>query len=253
MRLVDTHCHLYDVRAFPDTARTVAEAEEAGVDRLIVIGIDAETSRHALGLADKFPGVYAAVGWHPNYAAKFEDIAEIRDLAGHPKAVAIGEIGMDFYWDHATPEEQRSCLRAHLDLAYETGKPIVYHCRDAYDDLLSLLELEPRHGSVFHCFAGDDLHLERCLALGCMFGVDGPITYPKNEDLRQQFARIPADRILVETDSPYLTPVPHRGKKNHPANVAYVNEALATVRQKSAFDMAAITTENAVRFFGLSD
>jgi TatD DNase family protein len=251
MRLVDTHCHLYDERAFPHPADTVLAARNAGIDRMVVIGIDADTSRRAIALAERLDGVFAVVGWHPNHAAQFEGIDEIRDLSRHPKVVAIGEIGLDYYWDHATPDQQRSCLRAHLDLAYETGKPIVYHCRDAYDDLVSLLENEPRHPSVFHCFAGDEGHLKRCLALGAMFGVDGPVTFPKNDALRAQFARIPADRILIETDSPYMAPVPYRGKSNQPAYVAHVNEALAKARGISTEECAALTTGNAERFFAL--
>ena len=254
MRLIDTHCHLYDEKAFPDSRSSVAEAAAAGVDRLVVVGIDSETSKQAIALADGFPGVYAVVGWHPTSAGEYSRAAlgEIEKMLAHPKVVAVGEIGLDFYWDKSTPEQQYVCLEDQLDLASRCDKPVVFHCRDANDELITFLERRPPHPYLFHCFSGDAGHAERAVKLDCYFGVDGPITYPKNDELRSIFAFLPADRIVVETDSPYMAPVPNRGKRNRPAWVTYVNESLARARRISVDECAELTTANAERFFRLS-
>jgi TatD DNase family protein len=252
--LIDTHCHLNDSEAFPDPGEAVAEAWEAGVTRLLVVGIDSESCRRALDLADQFPGVYAIVGRHPNSSAGFDDAAlrELEEMMSHPRVVALGEIGLDFYWDFATPDEQRSALLAQLELARRVSKPVVIHCRDAYPQLLDILEREPRHPILFHCFMGDAQDARRALELGASFGVDGPITYKSAHPLREVLAQIPLDRMVVETDAPYMTPVPHRGKRNRPAYVRFVNAALAELHGVSESECARITTANAERFFGLT-
>jgi len=252
--MVDTHCHLYDHEAFPDPEIVVAKAADAGVNRLIVIGIDVATSEAAIKLADRFPSVFAAVGFHPNHAYDYSEanLEVITNLAKHPKVVAIGEIGLDYHWDFATPEQQRAALDAQLDLAESINKPIVFHCREAYDELLATLEARGQSlQGVFHCFAGDQSHAQRVLDLGCHLGFDGPLTYKKNEALREIAKHCPEDRLLIETDAPYLSPEPLRGKKNEPANVALVLAKLAEVRETSLVDMEAITTRNAEALFGL--
>jgi TatD DNase family protein len=250
--LIDTHCHLNDAKAFPDPASALAEAREAGVERVIVVGVDAEDGRRALKLADQFEEVYAIVGWHPNYTSSYTDagLREIEAMLLHPKVVALGEIGLDFHWQYATLEQQRKALFDQLDLAARMGKPVVFHCREAYPALLDILESRPVHPYLFHCFAGDESDAARAVALGCYFGVDGPITYKKSTQLREIFASLPRGRIVVETDSPYMSPEPLRGKPNKPANVALVNAGLAAALGISAEDCAALTTENAKRFFG---
>jgi len=252
--LIDTHCHLNDERAFPDPEAVVAEAREAGVDRLIVVGIDTESSRSALALAERFDGVFAVVGWHPTSAAAFSEseLSAIEAMLTHPRVVAVGEIGLDFYWDKSTPEQQHACLEAQLDLAARHGKPVVFHCRDANDELLSFLEARPVQPYLFHCFSGDAGHAARALALGAYLGVDGPITYPKNEAMRAMFGELPRDRVVVETDAPYMAPVPYRGKPNRPAWVAHVAAMLASVWGVSDKECASTTTENAERFFRLA-
>lgn len=253
MRLIDTHCHLNDTKAFPDPAATVEEAKRAGVEQLVVVGVDEQTSRAALGLADRFEGVYAVVGWHPTSAASYRpvDIKAIEEMLGHPKAVAVGEIGFDFYWDKSTPEEQERCLCDHLELAARVAKPVVFHCRDAYDELLEYLERSPPLKYLFHCFAGNATHAKRAMALDAYFGFDGPITYPKNDSLREIARSLPRDRIVIETDSPYMAPVPHRGKLNKPAWVAFVNDALAAAIGATPQECATTTSANAARFFGI--
>lgn len=253
MRLVDTHCHLNDAKAFPDPARTVEESREAGVDRLIVVGVDEESSRQAIEVAESHEGVFAIVGWHPTSAAAYESarLGAIEEMLEHPKVVAVGEVGLDFYWDKSTPEQQYRCLEDHLDLAERTGKPVVFHCRDANDELLTFLEGRAQVPYLFHCFSGDEGHAQRALALGALLGVDGPVTYPKNDALRAILADAPLERVVVETDSPYMAPVPFRGQRNRPAWVVYVNRALAATKGISEEECAAATTANAERFFGI--
>lgn len=251
--LIDTHCHLNDAKAFPDPEQTIEEAREAGVDRLIVVGVDAEDSERALELADRHEGVYAIVGWHPNYTASYSDsgLSEIESMLSHPKVVALGEIGLDLHWEYATLDQQRRALFDQLDLAARSDMPVVFHCREAYPLLLDILEARPRLPYLFHCFAGDADDAARAMALGACVGVDGPVTYKKSAALRDVLRSIPRDRLVLETDSPYLSPEPFRGKPNKPANVSLVNEALASTLGISAEECAALTTSNAARFFRL--
>lgn len=252
MTLVDTHCHLNDRRAFPDPSGAVAEAVAAGVERLIVVGIDTESSRYAVELTERFAEVFAVVGWHPIHAGDYQpaELAAVREMLGHPKVVALGEIGLDFYRDHATPEAQYRCLTDQLDLAAETGAPVVFHCRDAYPQLLDVLEKRPPDACLFHCFAGDADDARRATALGAYFGVDGPVTYKSNDAYRSLLATLPRDRIVVETDSPWMTPVPFRGQPNRPVWVTHVNTGLARALSLSDADCAALTSANAHAFFG---
>ncbi len=253
--MIDTHCHLNFPSAFPDPAAEIAYARESGVDRLIVVGCDLESSHKAVELANQFAEIYAVVGFHPTYTAHYtpEGLREVEEMLKHPKAVAIGEIGLDYHWDYATPEQQYRALRDQLDLAVSLDLPVVFHCREAYPDLLDLLE-ERRDPvpMLFHCFAGDATDARRAMALDCYFGVDGPLTYKKAEDLRTMVKDLlPRDRLVIETDAPYLTPTPHRGKPNRPGYVALVSSMLATVWEVSREEAAKQTTENAVRFFRL--
>lgn len=251
--LIDTHCHINFPDKFPDPAATIAEAKANGVTHLFAVGCDPESSQAAIDLASQFPDVYAIVGWHPTYVQDYrkETLQEIRRMLAHPKALAIGEIGLDYHWDYSTPEQQRIALDDQLNLAVELDKPVVFHCREAYPDLLTILESRPIHPYLIHCWAGDASDVERALALGCIFGVDGPISYKKSDELRNIFRMLPKDRVVIETDSPYLTPEPYRGKPNKPAYVKYVAEALAKVWDISSDEVAQITTENALRFFRL--
>ncbi|HLK17175.1 MAG TPA: TatD family hydrolase [Fimbriimonadaceae bacterium] len=252
--LIDTHCHLNLRDKFPDPEPVVAAAREEGVDRLVVVGIDEATSRHAVELAERFEGVFATVGWHPTSTANFQAswLEPIRELAGHPKVVAIGEIGLDYYWPDSPPADQERALLAQLDLAAELGKPVVYHCRDAYPALLSLLEARTQPGAqVMHCFGGHAEDARRAVALDLYFGVDGPVTYKNAAELRETLKTIPRDRLVLETDSPFLPPVPFRGKPNVPAFVPYIARGLGDTLGLSETEIAALTTANAERLFRL--
>lgn len=250
--LIDTHCHLNLVEHFPDPGAEVAHARTMDVERIVVVGVDLETSQIALDLADRFPEVFAVVGIHPNHSADFKAgmIEEVREMLSHPKSAALGEIGLDYHWDFASRDQQYVALTAQLDLAAELDVPVVLHCREAYSDLLDILER--RQGRfLLHCFSGDANDAAKAVAMGCYFGVDGPLTYKSASDYRELVRTLPRDRIVVETDAPYLTPVPHRGKPNRPGFVSYVNAMLAMLWGVDPLESASITTENAKRFFRL--
>ena len=220
---------------------------------MALVGIDFETSRRAIELAEQHEGVYAVVGWHPNSASKWSGamFRELEEVSKHPLAVAIGEIGLDYHWDFATSEQQKDCLIDQLDLASQLKKPVVFHCRKAYDDLLDILESRPAHDYLFHCFSGDDSHAKRVDRLGSIIGVDGPLTYKKSDELRALCKRWPQDRVVLETDSPYLSPEPYRGKPNHPSYLPYINQALAKCWDITPEESAKQTFKNGQRFFGI--
>ena len=248
--LIDTHCHLNLLEHFPDPASEVVHARSMGVDRLIVVGIDIVTSQVAIDLAERFPEVYAVVGIHPNHSADFqpEMLNRIREMLAHSKVVALGEIGLDYHWDFATRDQQYAALAAQLDLAAELDVPVVFHCREAYGDLLDILERR-RGKFLLHCFSGNAEDASRAVAMDCYFGVDGPLTYKSANDLRALVRSLPRERVIVETDAPYLTPVPHRGKPNRPGYVSYVGAMLAAIWEVSSEEAARQTTFNAERFF----
>jgi TatD DNase family protein len=250
--LVDTHCHL-DLEHFDaDRAAVVARAREAGVDRILVPGIDLAACRRAVILADQYAEVYAAVGIHPNEGEGFstETLAALRDLARHPRVVAVGEIGIDLYWKRVPVEVQERVFREQLALAEELGLPVIIHDRDAHAEVMGVLrEQAPRAGVVLHAFSGDAAMAEEALAAGFYLGVDGPLTYKKNDGLRSIFARAPEARILVETDAPYLTPEPRRGQRNEPAYVRLVADKLAEVRGAAPVSLAPALAANAARLF----
>ena len=251
--LVDTHCHLDFEQFDPDREAVLARAREAGVTRIIIPGVDLAACRRAVALAEREPEVYAAVGIHPN---SIEDLTpagwvELRELVKHPKVVGIGEIGIDLYWRKMSLTDQEAAFRAQVRLADEAGKPVIVHDRDAHAEVLAVLQdLRPARGGVLHAFSGDQRMAEAALELGWYLGVDGPVTYKKNDALRAVFAAAPLERVLVETDAPYLTPQPRRGQRNEPAYVRWVVEKVAELRGISMTAAAAATTRNAARLFG---
>jgi TatD DNase family protein len=254
LELFDTHCHLNLPEHFPDPDADIERAKAAGVSRLAVVGIDLESCDRAIALAERHEGVYAIVGWHPNSAAEFSEAAlnQISDMLAHPKVVALGEIGLDYHWDFATPDQQRACLADQLALAEESGMPVVFHCRKAYDDLLDILEARPPRPYLFHCFSGDAGHAYRVRKLDGWIGVDGPLTYKKSNDLRSVVADWPRNRLVLETDSPYLSPEPHRGKPNHPSYLTLVNQRLAACWNVEPEVSGIQTTSNACGIFGIA-
>jgi len=253
MRMIDSHAHLDD-RAFDkDRAALIAKlhAEEIGA---ITVGASLESSRAAVRLAERHRGLWATVGAHP-HGARFVDrktIEEFARLAARPCVVAIGEIGLDYYRDLSPRDVQRRVFSEQLALAAAVDLPIVLHNRESTDDLLAILrDRAEAHRGVVHSFLGDASLAETFLGLGLHLGVGGPLTFPKNGALRAAVKGTPLDRMLLETDCPYLTPVPYRGRRNEPAYIRYVAEAIAELKGISPENVASQTAENACRLFGL--
>ncbi len=249
--MIDSHTHL----AFcePPDAELVEAAVEAGVTRMLTVGTNGATCRAALQAAEDFPQVYAAVGRHPNEAAGFDDadLAELEALAAHPKCVAIGETGLDYYRDHAPPADQARAFAAQIELAGELDKPLIIHTRAAEDDTLATLTA--RAGGlrvILHCFSMAP-RIEQCLQHpDWWISFAGNVTYPKAEDLRTAALRVPAGRLLVETDAPFLAPQPVRGRPNQPAYVVHTAQALAVERRVGYEELEAAVEASAVDLFG---
>ena len=247
--MIDTHAHLDACADRPSAL--LRRARDAGVDRVVTVGTGIESSREAVALADRHDEVFAVLGIDPHQAggSEADRIDELRELFTHEKAVAVGETGLDFFRDHASPESQRRLFEAQLDLASELGKPVVIHNRDADDDTARVLA--GFDGTVvLHCFSSPGL-LEPALDRGYYVSFAGNVTFPKAEALRSAAARVPATRILAETDSPYLAPQPRRGRPNEPANVVHTVDVLAAARGKSSDELAAQIDANASVAFSL--
>ena len=257
MQLVDTHCHLDEDSFSEDVEVVVQTAIDNGVAAIVTIGTDANSSRRSVELAERFPSVYAVVGIHPNYtaAAVTGDWDVIEELARLEQVVAVGETGLDRYWDYAPPELQRDYFLRHLDLSRRISKPFVVHCRDADDEVREMLRKDAENGplnGVMHSFCQSAESAAECLALGMHLSFTGMLTFKRNDELRAIAAGLPKDRLFVETDAPYLAPVPYRGKRNEPAYVQHTLNSLAEAHGLSPEEMAAITTANSCRFFGIA-
>lgn len=254
MPIFDTHAH-YDSSAFnPDREAVLAALPEAGVALVVDPGCDLPTSRAALALAEQFPHVYAAVGIHPEDCAGYTDadLDALRQLCRHDKAVAIGEIGLDYYWAENPPREfQQQVFRRQLELALELDMPVIIHDREAHGDCLAIVKEYPGLRGVFHCFSGSPEMAAELLKRGWYLGFDGPITYKNAKRAPEVAAITPLDRILVETDSPYMTPVPFRGKRNDSRYLPYVLEKLAEWKGVTTEEMTDITFANGKRLFGI--
>jgi len=248
--MIDSHTHLTSCEPPPE--QLVSEAERAGVRRMLTVGTDGESCRAALQLAEDFPQVYVAIGRHPNYATGFDDadLAELKALAAHPRCRAIGETGLDFYRQTASREDQERAFAAHIQLARETDKPLVIHTRSADDDTLSMLGGQAEGLRVIlHCFSMPD-RLDACLERGYWISFAGNVTYPPNAALRVAARDVPAERLLVETDAPYLTPQAVRKERNQPANVTLTAEVVAAERGVSYEQLEAQVERNAAELFG---
>ncbi|MCL6626435.1 TatD family hydrolase [Alicyclobacillus shizuokensis] len=255
--LFDSHCHLFDDRFRDDLDAVLKRARQAGVTGFVVPGVDLATGEQALALARQHGDIYAAVGLHPESLAEasLADVPAIAALTQDERVVAVGEIGLDYYWDTAPRDVQQEVLRAQLRLAKERRLPVIIHNRDATLDTVRLLEEEaaPELTGVMHCFSADWPAAERCLAIGFYISFGGPVTFKSNKVLQEVAARVPDDRLLVETDSPYLSPHPLRGKRNEPERVRLVAEKLAELRGQTVDEVARLTTGNARRLFGIED
>jgi TatD DNase family protein len=257
--LADTHCHLTLPHFDPDLQQVLTRAKEEGVYRILVPGLDLASSRRAVELAQRYPEIYAAVGIHPHNAKDWNHSTkgELRELAQSPKVVAIGEIGLDYYRDLSPREKQRSVFQDQLNLAREMELPVVIHNRNAIDDLMDCigpwstsLPASLRSGSgVLHANSADLENTRKVLEVGFYIGIAGPITYQKAEVLRRVTAELPLKRVLLETDAPYLTPHPKRGKRNEPSYVQLIAQQCATLFEVSVNTISATTSQNATNLF----
>jgi len=253
--MIDTHCHL-EMEAFDDDREDVIKrAREAGLEAIITIGSDFEGCKGAVALAEKYDFIYATVGIHPHDAKGFnEDIfSQIKEWAKNKKVVAIGEIGLDYHYDHSPRDIQRDVFKKKLYYAKEINLPVIVHSREAKRDTLQILKESAVSKGVMHCFSGDMDMAERAMEMGFYISIAGPVTFKNASKLRDIAKAIPDDYLLIETDAPYLTPEPLRGKRNEPAFVVHTAKAIAELRGVSYEDIDRITTLNAKRLFGIGD
>jgi TatD DNase family protein len=268
LTLIDSHCHL-DLDQFDsDRDEVVQRARAAGVRVIVNPGIDLQHCRRALALSAQYPEIYVAIGIHPNSSADFGDatLHELRDLAAHPKVVAIGEIGLDYYWKDVVPTQQAVAFRAQLDLAAQLGLPVIIHNREASDDVAAMLQewvkssafrnsalAQRPYAGVLHAFGGDLALAEAAYAWNFVLSLGGPVTFQNARKLHALVPQLRPDRLMLETDAPYLTPHPHRGKRNEPAYVALVCAQLAQLCDLPIAHVAAMTSALAYQFFGLEE
>lgn len=249
LRWIDNHCH---IPPGEDGDVWVEAAHAAGVEQMVTVGVTRERSAEAIAVAARHDQVYATVGVHPHDAK--EGMDGIAELLDEPKVVAVGEAGLDYFYDHSPRETQKEIFAAHIALANQRNLPLVIHTRDAWDDTFEILDAEgvPER-TVFHCFTGGVTEAQKGLERNIVISVSGIATFKNAGDLREAVQHCPLDQLMVETDSPYLAPVPHRGKKNQPANVVHVGEAVAALLEVSVEEVANATVERARAFYGLPE
>jgi len=254
MRVFDTHAH-YDSGAFnADRLEVLVSMPEQGVELILNPGCDLASSRTAVELADRFDHVYAAVGVHPSDCGEWTDghIAQLRALAAHPKVRAIGEIGLDYYWKENPPKDvQKKVFHAQMDLAEELGLPVIIHDREAHQDCLEVVKAHPNVKGVYHCYSGSLEDAKTLTKLGWMISFTGVVTYKNARKSLEVIDWMPLERMMIETDAPYLTPEPWRGKRNDSSKVYRVAETIAAVKGIDPEEAARITLENGKRFFGI--
>jgi TatD DNase family protein len=256
--VIDSHCHLADARLRDDAGAIIERARIAGVTTIVSVGAigPIETDQLTVELAERNHEVYAAVGVHPHDASACNDarMMALRELAASSKVVAIGESGLDFHYMHSPQDAQEHSLRRHLALAAELGKPVVIHCRDAEQRLAAIVRETgmPPRGGVIHCFTGNAASAQEFVALGFYISFSGILTFRNAAQVREAARQVPAERVMMETDAPYLAPEPHRGQRNEPAYVLRTLEVLAQVRGVEIAALAQATTENALRLFDIN-
>ena len=251
----DTHAHYDDDWFDEDRDALLASLPEKGVGLVVNPGITVETSRQAIAMAEKYPHMYAAVGIHPENCHDFtmQDIAALRELAGHPKVVAVGEIGLDYYWDTNPPREfQQEVLRAQLALAAELKLPVIIHDRNAHADTLAIVKEFPEVKGVFHCYSGSVEDARTLVKMGWMLSFNGAATFKNARKAPEVIAEVPMAHLMIETDAPYLAPVPYRGKRNDSGYVHLVAEKIAQIKGLTVEEVEQATWENGKRFFGIA-
>ena len=251
--MFDSHAHLNDEKFNEDLEAVVRRAHEAGVEGIVNVGYDLSSSQKAVALAEEHENMYAVIGVHPHDAESFSEHSKERlvELAKHAKVVAIGETGLDYYYDNSPREVQRKVFQEHYDLARQLGKPVVIHSRDAAADTMEIVEANKGVPSLLHCYSGSLEMAQQYVAMGHYLSFAGPITFKNANRLRKVAAGVPLDKVMVETDCPYLAPIPYRGKRNEPSFVIHVAQELADLHGVDIGKIKAITRANTMRFFGI--
>lgn len=253
--LFDTHAHLNAEQFDEDRDQVIMRAKESGVSTIVNIGFNRETIPTCIELAEKYDFIYAVVGWHPQDAIsmKEEDLDWLEELSKHPKVVGLGEMGLDYYWDTSPRDVQAEVFRKQIRLARKVNMPIIIHDRDAHQDIITILKEEKAEevGGIMHCYSGSYEMAEIALGMNFYISFGGPLTFKNAKKPKEVAAKIPLDRLLIETDCPYLTPHPFRGKRNESGYVKYVAEEMASIHGLSFEEMAKITNENAHRLFNI--
>ena len=253
--IIDTHMHIYDNKYDEIREEVIKEALDMGVKRMIAVGFDYESSLKAIELADKYDFIYASIGLHPSEVEKEEDkeLSWIYKLSKHKKVIAIGEIGLDYYWSTEYKELQKEYFHKQLNIAKELNLPVIIHSRSAQFDSFSIVEAHPGVIGVFHCYSGSLEMAERLIKLGYYIGVGGVLTFKNAKEIKRVVEGISLDNILSETDSPYLSPHPHRGEINHPGYTKYVVEKIAEIKNENIEDVEDVLWKNAHKLFKLGD
>ncbi|MCP1492224.1 TatD DNase family protein [Peribacillus frigoritolerans] len=254
--LFDTHVHVNAEQFNEDLEDVINRAKEAGVDNMVVVGFDRPTIIRAMELIETYDFMYAAVGWHPVDAIDMteDDLQWIEELSNHPKVVAIGEMGLDYHWDKSPKDVQMEVFRKQIRLAKKVGLPIIIHNREATADIVNILKEEEasRVGGIMHCFSGSAETALECVNMNFYISLGGPVTFKNAKKPKEVAAAVPLDRLLIETDCPYLAPHPYRGKRNEPSYVKLVAEQIAEIKQLTFEEVSQATTENAKKLFGIN-
>lgn len=254
---IDTHVHLNADQYEDDVEEVIERALEAGVSKMVVVGFDHKTIHKAMELAERYEFIYAVVGWHPVDAVDCteEDLAWIESLAAHPKVVGIGEMGLDYYWDKSPKEVQQEIFRKQIRLAKKVKLPIIIHNREATADVVRILEEEDAKevGGIMHCFSGSVEIARQCIDMDFLISLGGPVTFKNAKQPKKVAEEIPLEKLLIETDAPYLAPHPYRGKRNEPSYVPLVAEEIASLKEISIEEVARITTQNALKLFRIDE
>lgn len=252
---IDTHVHLNADQFENDVEEVITRALDAGVTKMIVVGFDRKTINRAMELTELYPFIYAVVGWHPVDAIDCteEDLKWIESLAAHPKVVGIGETGLDYHWDKSPRDIQQKVFRKQIQLAKKVDLPIIIHNRDATADVVRILKEEDAEkvGGIMHCYGGSVETAKECIAMNFMISLGGPVTFKNARMPKEVAVEIPLDKLLIETDSPYLAPHPYRGKRNEPVYVTLVAEEIAKLKELSVDEVAKATTANAIKIFNI--
>ncbi|KIL71991.1 putative deoxyribonuclease YcfH [Bacillus badius] len=251
--LFDTHVHLNAEQYKEDIEEVIGRAQEAGVENMVVVGFDRPTIEKAMELIEKYDFLYASVGWHPVDAIdmQYEDLAWLEELAAHPKVVALGEMGLDYHWDKSPADIQKEVFRKQIRLAKKVKLPIIIHNREATQDIVDILKAEGAEevGGIMHSFSGSVETAHECIGMNFYISLGGPVTFKNAKKPKEVAAAVPLDKLLIETDCPYLTPHPYRGKRNEPAYVKLVAEQIAELKGLDYEEVASATTENARQLF----